>query len=81
MVINKAPITLCLEPITECILPRRKGAANVTQTAIMISMMSADSGRRLAAWAGPAARPSVRSWRTARPTGSSTVNEWQRACW
>src|SRR5215469_12545557 len=36
-VISKAPITLRLEPITECILPRRKGAANVAQTAIMIS--------------------------------------------
>jgi len=52
MVINKAPITLCLEPITECILPQRKGAANATERAIMISMTSRGGGSP----AGPAAR-------------------------
>jgi hypothetical protein len=40
MDISKAPITtLRSEPITECILPRRKGAANVRQTPAMITLM------------------------------------------
>jgi hypothetical protein len=49
MVINKAPITLCLEPITECILPQRKGAANATETVTMINMTCCGSRWRLEA--------------------------------
>ena len=67
MVINKAPITLCLEPITECILPQRKGAANATETAIMISMTSCGSG----SLAGPAARRSMRGRHAAARVGST----------
>ena len=46
---SKAPITLRSEPITECILPRRKGAANVTQTATMIALMPCGESPRLKA--------------------------------
>jgi len=50
MVIRKTPITLRLEPITECILPHGKGAANATQTAIMITTMPRDSRQGIKAW-------------------------------
>jgi hypothetical protein len=69
MVINNAPITLCLEPITECILPQRKGAANAAETATMISMTSRGSG----SLAGPAARrPGTAS---TRPLQSSQLRQ------
>ena len=67
MVINKAPITLCLEPITECILPQRKGAANAGETAVMISMTSRSSG----SLAGPAARRPRCCWHAAAPAEST----------